>query len=285
MFLQKITDKYLTTNMKKELLNNKVLRENYENFRRLVEYSTLGSNVMVEAGEENQNNPTNGANPSIDGNDMADPMAGGDPSMGGDMNAGMGGDPSMMGGAPSGPDAMGGDPSMDGGEAQPPQGFNPQGGEQEQLGATPETDPNQEEEEVIDVDDLTNSQEETEKKIDALSDKFERLIGMLDGFEKQIDSSNERMETLRAEIEKRNPTPVEKMSIRAKNSYPFNITPDEYWKDKEATSNYSPEDDNNGADDPVYQITKNDIDNISDWNSIYKSLDDKHGSLRDLFGY
>ena len=138
---------------------------------------------------------------------------------------------------------------------------------------------------IIDVDDLTNSQEETEKKIDALSDKFERLIGMLDGFEKQIDSSNERMETLRAEIEKRNPTPVEKMSIRAKNSYPFNITPDEYWKDKEATSNYSPEDDNNGADDPVYQITKDDIDNISDWNSIYKSLDDKHGSLRDLFGY
>lgn len=285
MFLQKITDKYLTTSMKKELLNNKVLRENYENFRRLVEYSTLGSNVMAEAGEENQNDPMNDANPSMGGNGMADPMAGGDPSMGDGMNAGMGGDPSMMGGAPSGPDAMGGDPSMDGGEAQPPQGFNPQGGEQEQLGATPETDPNQEEEEVIDVDDLTNSQEETEKKIDALSDKFERLIGMLDGFEKQIDSSNERMETLRAEIEKRNPTPVEKMSIRAKNSYPFNITPDEYWKDKEATSNYSPEDDNNGADDPIYQITKDDIDNISDWNSIYKSLDDKHDSLRDLFGY
>ena len=150
--------------MKKELLNNKVLCENYKNFRRLVEYSTLGSNVMAEAGEENQNDPMNGANPSMGGNGMADPMAGGDPSMGGDMNAG-----------------IGGDPSMDGGEAQPPQGFNPQGGEQEQLGATPETDPNQEEEEVIDVDDLTNSQEETEKKIDALSDKFERLIGMLDG--------------------------------------------------------------------------------------------------------
>lgn len=252
MFLQKITDKYLTTSMKKELLNNKVLCENYKNFRRLVEYSTLGSNIMAEAGEENQN----------------DPMAGGDPSMGSGMDAG-----------------MDGDPSMDGGEAQPPQGFSPQGGEQEQLGTTPETDPNQEEEEVIDVDDLTNSQEETEKKIDALSDKFERLIGMLNGFEEQIDSSNERMEALRAEIEKRNPTPVEKMSIRAKKSYPFNITPDEYWKDKEATSNYSPEDDNNGADDPVYQITKDDIDNISDWNSIYKSLDDKHDSLRDLFGY
>ena len=111
MFLQKITDKYLTTSMKKELLNNKVLCENYKNFRRLVEYSTLGSNIMAEAGEENQNDPMNGDSPSMGSNGMADPMAGGDPSMGGDMNAG-----------------MGGDPSMDGGEAQPPQGFNPQGG-------------------------------------------------------------------------------------------------------------------------------------------------------------
>lgn len=280
--------------MKKEILENKILRENYESFRRLVEYTNAGpSGVMAEAGDENQPDPMDGPDPSMGGGAPAgpDPMAGGDPSMGGGMDAGMGGDPGMMGGdpsmggAPAGPDAMGGDPSMGGGEAQPPQGFSPQGGEQEQLGATPETDPNQEEEEVIDVDDLTNSQEETEKKIDALSDKFERLIGMLDGFEKQIDSSNERMETLKAEIEKRNPTPVEKMSLRAKNSYPFNITPDEYWKDKEATSNYSPDDDNNGADDPVYQITKDDIDNISDWNQIYKSLDDKHDSLRDLFGY
>ena len=278
--------------MKKEILNNRILRENYESFRRLVEYTNAGpSGVMAEAGDENQPDPMAGGDPAMGGAPSGpDPMAGGDPSMGGGMDPAMGGgDPGMMGGDPSmgggDPGMMGGDPSMEGGEAQPPQGFSPQGGEQEQLGATPETDPNQEEEEVIDVDDLTNSQEETEKKIDALSDKFERLIGMLDGFEKQIDSSNERMETLKAEIEKRNPTPVEKMSIRAKNSYPFNITPDEYWKDKEATSNYSPEDDNNGADDPVYQITKNDIDNISDWNQIYKSLDDKHDSLRDLFGY
>ena len=282
--------------MKKEILNNRILRENYESFRRLVEYTNAGpSGVMAEAGDENQPDPMAGGDPSMGGGAPAgpDPMAGGDPSMGGGMDPAMGGgdpgmmggDPSMGGGAPQDPGMAGGDPSMEGGEAQPPQGFSPQGEQPEQLGATPETDPNAEEEEVIDVDDLTDSQEETEKKIDALSDKFERLIGMLDGFEKQIDSSNERMETLRAEIEKRNPTPVEKMSIRAKNSYPFNITPDEYWQDKEATSNYSPEDDNNGADDPVYQITKDDIDNISDWNAIYKSLDDKHDSLRDLFQY
>ena len=227
--------------MKKEILNNRILRENYESFRRLVEYTNAGpSGVMAEAGDENQPDPMAGGDPAMGGAPSGpDPMAGGDPSMGGGMDPAMGGgdpgmmggDPSMGGGAPQDPGMAGGDPSMEGGEAQPPQGFSPQGEQPEQLGATPETDPNTEEEEVIDVDDLTDSQEETEKKIDALSDKFERLIGMLDGFEKQIDSSNERMETLRAEIEKRNPTPVEKMSIRAKNSYPFNITPDEYWQD------------------------------------------------------
>lgn len=275
--------------MKKEILKNKILRENYESFRRLVEYTNAGpSGIMSEDGEENQPN-MEGPNQAMGAQQGGPDMSSADPSMGGEMGQGMdGGDmfgegPSMAGGQ-GGPEMGVPDQAMDGANAQPPQGFNPQG-EQEQLGTTPETDPNEEEEEVIDVDELTNSQEETEHKIDALSDKFERLFGILDVFEKQINSSNERMENLKAEIEKRNPTPVEKMSIRAKNSYPFNITPDEYWKDKEATSNYSTEDDKNGAEDPIYQITKDDIDNISDWNEIYRSLDDKHSSLRDLFKY
>ena len=90
---------------------------------------------------------------------------------------------------------------------------------------------------------------------------------------------------LKAELEKRNPTPVEKMSLRAKNSYPFNVSPDEYWDEKQQTSNYSPDDDNNGVDDPQYQITKSDIDDISDWNSIAKSLDDENIPLKDMFGF
>ena len=275
--------------MNKEILkNNKVLLESYNNFRRLVEYTSMGTVPMTEDDEEMNQEPTpdmqdGGMDPSMGGNAPQDQMMGGNQPMGGDPSM-MGGGPNMeQGGDPSmtGGDMMGGDPNMQGAEAQ---GFNPQGSE-EQLGATPETDPNQEEEEVIDVDDLTNSQEETEAKVDSLSDKFERLFGMIDAFEKQIDASNERMESLRAEIEKRNPTPVEKMSLRAANSYPFNVSPNDYWKDKEATSNYTPDDDKNGVNDPQYQITKDDIDNIADYNQIAKSLDADYMSLKDLLDF
>ena len=275
-------------------MNKKVkLQESVNRFRHLWEYTTNGApNVNEDAPQQDPS--MQGGDPGMMGggpNAMGgDPgMMGGDPSMqGGDPGMMGGGDPGMMGGDPSmqggDPNAMGGDPNAMGG-GQPPQGFSPQGGEQEQLGATPETDPNEEEEEVIDVDDLTNAQEEASHKIDKLSHKFEKLMGMFDRFEEKFASNNEKMEKLQAEIEKRNPTPVEKMSLRAKNSYPFNVSPDEYWNEKEATSNYSPDDDNNGTDDPQYQITKSDIDDISDWNAIAKSLDVEDIPLKDMFDF
>ena len=91
------------------------------------------------------------------------------------------------------------------------------------------------------------------------------------------------MEALKAEMEKRNPTPVEKLSLRSGNGYPFNQTPDEYWKEKEATSNYSTEDDENGVNDKIYQITKDEIDNFNDYGNISKSFDEY--DIRNMFGY
>jgi hypothetical protein len=98
-----------------------------------------------------------------------------------------------------------------------------------------------------------------------------------------IDKNNQNIDSLKAEIEKRNPTQVEKLSLRVKDSYPFSITPDEYWRDKEATSNYSTEDDN---DEEVsqYTITQNDIASDTDWRAISKSLDNDDSELRQNLG-
>ena len=252
-----------------EFLKEHNLLEAHKRFQQIMEYTNAGGSGLID--EDGEEDAQMGGQPM--------PEMGGDvPPVQGDVPP-VPNDPSMgMGNAP-----MPEDPSM-GQEMPAPngvEGFNPQG-EQPMLGNTSETDPNEEEEEVIDVDDLTKSMEGTEKKVDALSDKFERVMGMLDSFENQLDASNQRMEDLKREMERRNPTPVEKMSLRAKNSYPFNITPDEYWKDKEETSNYSTEDDKNGEDEPQYQITKNDIDNINDWQAISKSMDSDYMSLRDM---
>ena len=62
------------------------------------------------------------------------------------------------------------------------------------------------------------------------------------------------------------------------------MSPNEYMNNY-APENYSDEDDNNGEGDMQYQITKDDIDRFTDYNSIAKDLDIEHQGLRDILGF
>ena len=239
-----------------------------------------------------------------------DPNAmGGDPSMGGDQNA-MGGDPSMGGGDPN---AMGGDPSIGGGDpnamsgeqGSSPEGFSPQGVNQDQgldgMGGDQNAmdgDPNAmgggnddsqvgPEDDVVEIDDLTDSQEETEKKVDSLSSKFEKLMSSIDSIEKRINDidahTNQYLGSLKSEIELRNPTPLQRLTMRSTKSAPYGMTPNEYMNNY-APENYSDDSDNNGADDPQYKITKGDIDDFTDYKSIADDIRNNKQSLKDIFG-
>ena len=89
------------------------------------------------------------------------------------------------------------------------------------------------------------------------------------------------------ELNKRVPTPQQRMSMRSAKSAPYSMSPNEYMS-MYAPSNYSIEDDNNGADDAQYkkyEITKSDIDNFTDYSSIAKELDIEHQNLKDILGY
>jgi hypothetical protein len=193
----------------------------------------------------------------------------------------MGADPNAA--APADPNAAAPADGAEGGASEA-EGFAPEGEDVNSMNNQNEEGDDEGAEEV-EVDDLIDSQEDSEKKIDKLTGKFERLMGKLDSVEKMIDANNEKISRFEAEMERRNPTPEEKLTLRSKESYPFNVNPMDYWKDKEATSNYSIEDDNNGADMPEYKITKDDIG--SNWQSISKTFDDERNSLglRDVFGY
>ena len=99
--------------MKKEILKNKILRENYESFRRLVEYTNAGpSGIMSEDGEENQPN-MEGPNQAMGAQQGGPDMSSADPSMGGEMGQGM-----------DGGDMFGEGPSMAGGQGGPEMGRN-----------------------------------------------------------------------------------------------------------------------------------------------------------------
>lgn len=268
--------------MDKKFLEKHNLTEGQKRFQSILEYVEMrNTNALEEAGPQDENDaPTPGpqggsdmgGSPMPGGQDMGGaPMAGG-PDMGGGQ---MPGGPDAGTQQPGGPD-MGADPNAGG--AQGVEGFNPQG---ELPPSMPEEG---DDEEVIDVDELVDTQDETKAKVAKLDGKIESLIQIITKLESGLDQNSTHMEELKKEFEKRNPTQVEKMTLRAKKGYPFAESPDEYWAGKEAEGDYSPESDNNGVGDERYAITKNDVDNITDWDSIYKSIGngDFHQDLKSI---
>lgn len=191
------------------------------------------------------------------------------------QDAGMNGNANQMpmGGSMQGQDDMG--------VANTPEGFSPQFDDNTAFGGgdisnndfegvdTPSPD-----DDVVDITEFTDSQKEAEKDIEKLDNKFSTLIKQLGSFEELIRQNDAKIEDLKAEFEKRNPTQIEKLSMNSAKGYPFNTSVDDYWKEKEATSNYSPDDDNNGKGQGQYVITKNDINGGVDWKSISDSMDD-----------
>lgn len=259
-------------------------------FKRLVK-----ENIEPYYREElNEDDPNAGP---VDPNAPAAPMPGqepapADPNIGG-APAPAPADPNM-GGAPATAPAQ--QPAPTPGEAP---GFTPQDTTQDANGGNqtpdaqpasgddvPENEPDETNDETKgEIEDLKKSQKGVEDKIDKLSDSFERLIDKLDNLNKQIDDNNANLEKFKVEMEKRNPTDTEKMSLRSLQSGPFKETPKEFWDKKERTSNYSAKDDNNGVDEPKYQIKQSDIDNVNDWANISKSFNQERMGLRDLLGY
>ena len=251
-------------------------------YKTILEYTNLAGayNVSEESDDDMQTDPAMGGG-------EAGAM---DPAMGSEAGAM---DPAMGGGEAG---AM--DPAMGGGEGGV-EGFSPEGadgGPMDGMGAdmdnaeggVPGAEPMQDGDEVIDVDELTKSQESAEKKIDSMNAKFEKLMGAVEVLVKQNaereKAAAEQERRLAAEIEKRIPTPQQRMTMRSTKSAPYAMTPNEYMNNY-APENYSDADDNNGADDEQYKITKGDIDNFTDYNSIARDLDIEHQGLRDILGF
>lgn len=139
----------------------------------------------------------------------------------------------------------------------------------------------------VDVTDLTAKQEDIDDKVSALSQQSETLLNTLmqlsDKIENMAQKSDAESQLLRKEIEKRNPTPVEKLQRRVVVSDPFNETPADYWKKKEAEGGYKLVDDDN--EEEIFTITPSDLGGSA--NEIYKSLgftdDEFNQNLESMF--
>ena len=263
----------------------------YTSGMKLNEWSYAPSISVDEADDDQQGMPpqqdpnAQGGMPP-QGGDMGAPN--GMPPQGGDMGADPSQqDPNAQGGMP--PQDMGADPSQQDPNAQG--GMPPQGGD---MGADPSqmegmgdmpTDGDEENTEELSVDDLTNAQEKLNDKMNSLGNDFvdtkgqmDKVVSAIEKLNDIISNNNSQIEDLKSEIERRNPTPTEKLELRSVNdSYPFNVSPKDYWKDKEQNSNYEAAPDA----EKEYTITDDDLNDIND-SEIAKTFDDDYEEGLDI---
>ena len=281
-----------------DLIKQYKLEEAVKRIQKINEYTFYDSTMVEDDQDPNAmgGDPNGGMPPMDDPNAMGtDPnMMGGDPNggmppMGGDPNA-MGGNPNMMGGDPNGemppmddPNAMDGDPN---GEMSPMDDPNAMGDEEGIEDIDMETE--QPGDEVIDVDELTQSQETTEFKVDNVDDKLNKVLKIISKFNDAIEANDQKIEDLKKEFQKRNPTAEETLNLRSLASYPFSERPDEYWKKQQQEHpNYNVISDNDVStadEQKEFEIRKGDIDNFNE-RDIMKSLGESHIKLSDFLQF
>ena len=139
----------------------------------------------------------------------------------------------------------------------------------------------------VDVTQLTQDQKQVDDKVSALTDQTAQMMELLatitdkvDGITTKINDDNE---SIRQEIAKRNPTPKEVLQKRQTLADPFNQTPEDFWKQKEAEGEYELKDDG----EKEYEIKPSDLDDNP--MNVYKSFgikdDEVNQSLKGILGY
>lgn len=281
-----------------DLIKQYKLEEAIKRIQKINEYTFYDSSMVEDDQDPNaMGGDPNGAMPP-----MNDPNAMG-PDPNGEMPP-MGGDPNAMGGDPNGamppmddPNAMGGDPNaMDGGpngEMPPMDDPNMMGDDSNAMGDEDDIEDidietEQPGDEVVDVDELTQSQETTEFKVDNVDDKLNKVLKIISKFNDAIEANDQKIEDLKKEFQKRNPTAEETLNLRSLTSYPFSERPDEYWKkQQEEHPNYNVISDNDVStadEQKEFEIRKGDIDNFNE-RDIMKSLGESHIKLSDFLQF
>ena len=270
-----------------DLIKQYKLEEAVKRIQKINEYTFYDSTMV----EDDQDPNAMGGDP----NAMGGNPNGGMPPMGADPNA-MGADPNMMGGDPNGgmppmddPNAMGEDPNAMGAD---PNGGMPPMDDPNMMGGEDIEDIDMETEqpgdEVVDVDELTQSQEATEFKVDNVDDKLNKVLKIISKFNDAIEANDQKIEDLKKEFQKRNPTAEETLNLRSLASYPFSERPDEYWKKQQQDHpNYNVISDNDVStadEQKEFEIRKGDIDNFNE-REVMKSLGESHIKLSDFLQF
>lgn len=254
--------------MDKDLIKKYHLEEAQKRFQQLCEYTFITSPTLNEEGEDDEQMGDENNQPQD--NEEQAPMN----NQNGEMSQ-----------QPNGMESKDQDMEDVPTEEDVPMGDETEIGDEFDIDDNMETDSMQPGDEVIDVDDLTQSQEATEIKIDDVDEKLTTLLNVVNKFSAAIEQNDQKIMDLKAEIERRNPTEEEKLNLRSQATYPYNIQPQTYWNEKTKNSNYNVTYNNDipTAQEDKYTFTKADLKNVNDY-QISKSLED-YNELSDFISF
>ena len=88
----------------------------------------------------------------------------------------------------------------------------------------------------LDVTELVKGSQEAKASADAANQKIEQLMNMVDSMTNQLKSMeaiSNKIDGLEKELEKRAPTPEEKIEMRSLSSYPYNLKLTDFWSTQE----------------------------------------------------
>lgn len=166
------------------------------------------------------------------------------------------------------------DPSLETGAPIPE--MNPDANPEAELPVDDTMAPEVTDEETVDLDvtELVKGSQEAKASADEANAKIERLLGMVDKLENQLTSMgqiSDKIDGLEKELEKRVPTPDEKIELRSMDSYPYNIKLSDFWADRKDSPYDAGQDDEEKDEDGNYVLTQDDVDNF-DANDIKQSF-------------
>ena len=127
----------------------------------------------------------------------------------------------------------------------------------------------------LDVTELVKGSEEAKQSADAANEKIDQLMSMVGNLEGQLQSMeaiSDKIESLEGELEKRAPTPEEKIEMRSLDSYPYNLKLTDFWGDQEGKYDVLNKDDE--EEPKEYVLTKDDVGSDYSEVNMKTSLDD-----------
>lgn len=128
----------------------------------------------------------------------------------------------------------------------------------------------------LDVTELVKGSEEAKQSAEQANEKIDSLLSMvakLEGQLKSMEQISSKIDSLETELEKRAPTPEEKIEMRSLDSYPYSVKLTDFWSSQEGQYDIIDKEDEEPKE---YILTQDDIDSDYSGSDLKSSFEEEY---------